>query len=161
MSNEYEINLRQWINDNNIRVGDKVKLMTTWRAGEHGYFPDCTPGNVRRISGESRYLQPVGTIDKLETSNVWIRFDDTDGRTRTVSYPYFIMSRISSRDEHVHEMWMEEMARMNGLKYGQAIITGAQQGWKPKQGHDFVIETEREQTLILRKPQPVKLDTDW
>lgn len=109
----YEYLQKKWVEENNLKVGDKVKVVRLWEVGERGFretVGDIKVGHIRTVEGFSD-----GCIQVRKGSF-------------TARYPYFAIEKIKDEyrpfkdaeefKDYREEWWEIDNIRQKAIFYG-------------------------------------------
>lgn len=102
----YEERQAEWMKANNIKVGDKVKVIRKCESGENGWddtwlrIMDIAVGKVLKIIGEPR---TVGILLEVE------------GFSRGAYFPYFVLEKVEEPEFKVGDFVKEKETGMVGV----------------------------------------------
>ena len=80
----YEEKQEQWIKENNIKIGDRVKIIKKSFNGDNGW-------NNNWIDEMDSYISKISIISGINDNNIFIIFDDNRG----FSFPYHLLQQQS------------------------------------------------------------------
>lgn len=80
---DYLINQKRWIEENNIKIGYSVKLVSIANSYEKGWNNKWTPSM-------NKYLFKIGRIEAINKDGIKINFNDN----YYYSYPYFALEKV-------------------------------------------------------------------
>lgn len=131
----YEERQEEWIAANNIKLGDKVRILRKAEDGEEGW------GNVWGGSNADKTVGKIGIIHSISLREIRV---DTD--TNWFWYPYFVLEKVEDEPEYapfdfskeedrnaIRGQWVKDKRWGNEwLVSGFYIDETGGQGWKAK-----------------------------
>ncbi len=100
----YKLMQAQWVKDNDIKVGDTVRVVRKWRNYECGCIFRFFPDNFARIAKEDQVIKDI--------SDAYVRID-------IMNFPFFALEFIS------HAPVVEKMIVVKGKEYSKETLDKA------------------------------------
>lgn len=140
----YEERQAEWIKENNIKIGDKVRILRTFSSGEDGCSVPINPeGKMDCLVGT------IGEISGISSGSIGVH---DDKRNHSWRWPYFVLEKVEDEPDNAKPQFKVGDKVRIVKEWG-----GFTEGSKPTIGETGVIEEAGDAYIKVR----LDSDNDW